>query len=86
MTRADVTARFGEPERTEALTKSDESIWGPVESFWSEVPMGSDIEIWAFRSSRNGRPGQTELYFVDHADAVGGIGFYDEGAVYESRP
>ena len=91
MSRADITARFGEPERTQNLTKSDDSIWGPIEGFWPKVPMGAAVEIWAFQSAMtlespersSEQPGQTELYFVNDSDTVDGIGFHIEGAVYE---
>jgi hypothetical protein len=46
--------------------------------------MGATVEIWAFQSTLDGQPGQTELYFIDDADTVDGIGFHIEGAVYES--
>ena len=83
MTRTEITSRYGEPERTQVLTKSDESIWGPIESFWAEVPMGAKVELWSFQSTNVGQPGETELYFIDDADTVDGIGFHIEGAVYE---
>jgi len=84
MSRAEISLRYGEPARTQVLTKSGDSIWGPIESFWPDVPMGATVEIWAFQSTLDGQPGQTELYFIDDADTVDGIGFHIEGAVYES--
>ena len=93
MSRTDVSARFGKPDRTQVLTKSGNSIWGPIEDFWPKVPMGATVEIWGFYSiltmeSPEGpseQPGQTELYFVNDAHTVDGIGFYFEGAVYEGH-
>jgi hypothetical protein len=93
MSREDVRARFGEPGRTQQLTKSDERIWGPIEDFWARVPVGATVEIWAFPSmmslespeGSSPQPGQTELYFINGSDTVDGIGFYVEGAVYESQ-
>jgi len=93
MSRDDVLARFGEPARTQDLVKSDERIWGPIEDFWPEVPPGATVETWAFPSTMRlespqgatAQPGQTELYFVNGSDTVDGIGFYIEGAVYESQ-
>ena len=85
MSRADITAQFGEPDRTQKLAKSDGSIWGPIEEFWTQVPMGATVELWAFQSAMrsSAQPGQTELYFVNDSDTVDGIGFHFEGAVYE---
>ena len=93
MNRADVSARFGEPDRTQSFTKSRNHIWGPIEEFWSSVPLGATVEIWAFRSiltmespeGSSEQPGQTELYFVSDSHTVDGIGFYIEGAVYEGN-
>ncbi len=84
MSHAEITAQFGEPDRTQNLTKSDENIWGPIESFWPKVPMGATVEIWLFESTpSSGEAGRTELYFVNASDTVDGIGFQIEGAVYE---
>ena len=93
MTRAEISAQFGEPDRTQLFRKSGNAIWGPIEDFWPNVPTGATVEIWAFRSrltmespeGRSEQPGQTELYFVDDSSTVDGIGFYIEGAVYEGR-
>ena len=74
MSRTEISSRYGKPDRTQVLTKSDESIWGPIESFWPEVPMGAKVEMWSFQSTNEGQRGQTELYFVDDADTVDGIG------------
>ncbi len=92
MTRAEVIGRFGEPERKDTLRKTDESIWGAIESFWSEVPMGSEVEIWFYSTpvevadgaESGAAEGTTELYFVDGSDTVSGIGFAPRGAVFES--
>ncbi len=93
MTRADISAQYGEPDRTQTLSKSSDAIWGPSEDFWSKVPPGTTVEIWAFRSrlttesheGRSEQAGQSELYFVNDSPTVDGIGFYIEGAVYEGR-
>ena len=92
MSRAGVIEQFGEPDRKQTLRKTDERIWGAIESFWAEVPTGSEVEIWYY--STRVEPvsddasvfsdGTTELYFVDGADRVRGIGFAPEGAVFES--
>lgn len=90
--RAGVIERFGEPDRKQILRKTDERIWGAIESFWPEVPTGSEVEIWHYSSRVElvgddvsaFSDGTTELYFVDGSDLVRGIGFAPEGAVFES--
>jgi len=92
MTRSEVLHRFGQPQQTQTLTKSGESIWGPIEEYWSQVPMGARVEIWSYDSHMDSmhdggtseQRGQTRLYFVNESDEVTGIGFHVEGgAVYE---
>jgi hypothetical protein len=91
MTRSGILGTFGQPQQTQMLTKTGEPIWGPIEKFWSQVPMGARVEIWSYASHLNskddgGTPeqrGQTQLYFVNDSDEVTGIGFHVEGAVYE---
>ena len=92
MSRAGVIERFGEPDRKQTLRKTDESIWGAIETFWAEVPSGSEVEIWYYSTGVELAGGDgaatpdgiTELYFVDGSDTVGGIGFAPRGAVFES--
>ncbi|NNG16358.1 MAG: hypothetical protein HKM89_07750 [Gemmatimonadales bacterium] len=92
MSRTAVIERFGEPDHKQTLRKTDERIWGAIESFWLEVPTGSEVEIWHYSTriemaggdgSSSGE-GTTELYFVDGSDTVQGIGFAPRGAVFES--
>jgi hypothetical protein len=78
MSRQQVVAAFGEPERRRSLVKSDPSILGPIETFWSSVPSGAEVEIWSYPA----RGGTVELYFVDGSSEVRGTGFAPEGAVY----
>jgi hypothetical protein len=93
MSRQLVRERFGEPLRSQVMHKRDDAIWGPIEDFWSEVPLGATVEIWTYRTSHETvagsdrlEPGTTELYFVDGALEVSGMGFAPEGAVYEAGP
>ncbi|MGI9589910.1 MAG: hypothetical protein ACR2P8_00975 [Myxococcota bacterium] len=87
MTRASVLEQHGEPQRKARLTKRDDRIWGPIEEFWSEVPLGSGVEVWSYRTTNEwgGEPvaGATVLYFVDRSEAVSGLGFAPDGVVYE---
>jgi hypothetical protein len=92
MSRASVIERFGEPDRKQTLRKTDEFIWGAIESFWPEVPTGSEVEIWYYSTRVElagddvsvADDGTTEVYFVDGSDTVQGIGFAPRGAVFES--
>jgi hypothetical protein len=92
MTRSAIRDKFGEPQQTQKLTKTREAIWGPIEDYWSQVPIGATVEIWSYDSrmidkgngSTSEQQGQTELYFVNDSNEVKGIGFHVEGAVYES--
>ena len=92
MSRSDLFSRFGRPDHEQTLYKRAEVIWGPIESFWQQVPQGAKIEIWSYRSTRStdnssdGINGSTELYFVNGSRIVNGIGFAVEGAVYEASP
>ena len=91
MSRAYVLDHFGRSIRRQELVKSVNTIWGPIEEFWSQIPVGAKVEIWAFQTimtlkddgSSYEQPGQTELYFINQSDVVNGVWFYIEGAVYE---
>ena len=92
MSRPTIVDRYGEPERRSELRKQDDRIWGPIEDFWTRVPLGSSVEIWQYRSTaeweaNSGRrtPGTTEIYFVDDSQVISGLGFAPEGVVYESQ-
>jgi hypothetical protein len=79
-TREEVLESFGTPSREQSFFKTGESIWGPIEDFWSQVPLNSTVEVWAYRV----QGGTVELYFVDDSERVQGIGFVPEGAVFEA--
>lgn len=92
VSRSEILNKFGEPQQTQTLKKTSEPIWGPIEDYWSRVPMGASVEIWSYDSrmitrekgSTSEQRGQTELYFINDSNEVNGIGFQLEGAVYES--
>jgi hypothetical protein len=79
--REEVTDSFGPPSRKQSFFKTGEAIWGPIETFWSQVPIGSTVEIWAYRV----QGGTVELYFVDQSARVQGMGFAPIGAVFEAE-
>lgn len=79
-TRAEVLEAFGTPSQEQSFVKTGDAIWGPIEDFWSRVPLESSVEIWAYRVEG----GTVELYFVDGSERVQGTGFAPEGAVFEA--
>ena len=80
-TRAEIVEVFGAPVRKQTIVKKGNAIWGPIEDFWSRVPLDSTVEVWAYRVEG----GAIELYFVDESDQVQGTGFAPEGAVFEGK-
>jgi hypothetical protein len=93
MSRSAVLSRFGPPDRHQTLVKTSGAVWGPIEDFWPEIPLGARVEIWSYRSKaevEGGSPdaidGSTELYFIGDSELVDGIGFAVEGAIYEATP
>lgn len=78
-TRLEILQAFGPPAQEQLLHKSSNPIWGPIEDFWPQVPIGSKVQIWSYEV----QGGRLELYFVDGSSLVQGTGFAPEGAVYE---
>ncbi len=92
MTRTEVRERFGDQLRSREIRKTNEAIWGPIEDFWSQVPMGGTVEIWSYRTihewaegSGNRDTGTTQLYFVDGSPRVSALAFAPDGVVYEAE-
>lgn len=79
-TREAIVQTYGEPAGRQQMTKQDEAVWGPIEDFWYDVPMGSRVEIWTYPAE----DGDVELYFVDDSPTVDGVGFAPEGVIYEA--
>ena len=77
--RSEILTTFGKPAREASYLKSDDSIWGAIEEFWSRVPLGSTVEVWSYPV----RGGTIELYFIDGSNEIQGIGFAPTGAIYE---
>ncbi len=91
MNRQSVGERFGEPLHSHEMRKTGDGVWGPIEDFWPQVPMGSIVEIWSYRTtlewiegSGRRQSGTTEVYFVDGSPEVSGLGFAPDGVVYEA--
>jgi hypothetical protein len=80
--RSELLKQHGAPIRQQTLVKRDNAIWGPIEDFWQQVPVGSSVEIWAYPAEG----GTVELYFVDGSDHVQGTGLAPQGAVFEGGP
>jgi hypothetical protein len=91
MSRSEILAKYGKPQRTQTVSKTGDPIWGPIEDFWPRVPHGATVDIWSYDSVMILRgegveyeqSGRTELYFVNESSQVTGVGFHFEGAVYE---
>ncbi len=78
MTRQELISSFGEPLERQALIKAAQPVFGPIETFWSDLPLGTIVEIWHYSAEG----GTAEVYFTDNAMAVSGVGFAPEGVVY----
>ena len=91
MSQQELTTAFGPPTKIQSITKHDGPIWGPIESIWDEVPLGSQITIWSYQTEAPifgafERTGETQLYFVDSSTVVDEIAFRLLEAVYENSP
>jgi hypothetical protein len=82
MSRGEVVETFGSPARKQSYSKTGGPIWGPIEDFWSNVPAGGHVELWAYPAVG----GMMELYFVDESEHVVGMGFAPDGVVFEAGP
>lgn len=80
-TRQEILESFGEPERKDEYRKTSAEILGPIEDFWSRVPLYSSVEVWVYGVDG----GTIELYFIDDSERVLGTGFVPRGAVFEAR-
>lgn len=78
-TKFEVTKVLGTPDETSRYQKTEEQIWGPEESFWSDIPMGTRLEVWRYKSDG----GSLNLYFLDNESVVSYKAFAPEGVVYE---
>ena len=78
-TRVEILDSFCAPRQEQSFHKTGNAIWGPIEEFWPEVPLGSTVEVWSYSV----QDGSIELYFIDGSSRAQGIGFEPEGAVFE---
>lgn len=85
MNQSNIRSQFGEPVQITTFIKRDEAIWGAIETYWSGLPVGSTVEAWSYESESPMGKGHTELYFLNGASEVSGIGFSPKGVVYESN-
>ena len=81
--KKDVTAIYGEPDRTQEFTIPGEPFFGPQEDLIDLVPPGTMVEEWVYEI------GEEELYiwFTGDDEArekwlVLDLGRYPKGAVY----
>ena len=73
-----LTSRLGKPAERLEWVKQDEGIFGPIETFWADVPLGATVEIWRFPAEG----GMIEAYFVDGSNLVQGTAFAPDDVVY----
>jgi hypothetical protein len=78
--KEEIQLELGSPDEINTYLKASEHIWGPDESFWSEIPMGTTIEVWRYQ----GESGQLNLYFLRDRSSLSYKAFAPTGVVYES--
>jgi hypothetical protein len=78
MPRDQVVAALGRPARTHTWVKSEQPIFGVLESLWAELPAGAKVEIWEFPQSK----GTVSIYFHGNSNAVWHTSFVKKGVVF----
>lgn len=69
---------IGEPRVKTIFVKRNKFVWGPEESFWDDIPMGTRLEVWHYDFS----DGHLSLYFLDAGDHLDYKAFAPNGVVY----
>jgi hypothetical protein len=77
-TRQEIIAVLGAPKDSQVTAKQVEHIFGPAESFWSEIPMGARLVTWSYEF----RDGGLALYFVGGSETLDYLAFAPKGVVY----
>jgi hypothetical protein len=78
MPRDQVLAALGPPARTQTWVKSEQPIFGVLESLWAELPQGAKVEIWEFPQSK----GTISIYFHGASNSVWHTSFVKKGVVF----
>lgn len=78
--KVEIEEAIGSPDEIKIYAKQNEHIWGPEEAFWSEIPKGTTLEVWMYKS----KSGQLNLYFMNNCSNLSYKAFAPEGVVYES--
>jgi hypothetical protein len=78
--KEEIVEVVGTPQKTEVIVKTTEHVWGPEESFWSQIPMNTKLEVWHYKN----KDGQLNLYFQETANSLSFKAFAPSGVVYES--
>lgn len=76
--RQTIIELLGKPLEKKIIVKSNKFIWGPEESFWDKIPMGSRLEVWKYAFS----DGLLNLYFLNEAEQLEYIAFAPKGVIY----
>jgi hypothetical protein len=69
---------IGKPRANTIFVKRHKFIWGPEESFWDDIPMGTRLEVWHYDFS----DGHLSLYFINGGDHLDYKAFAPKGVVY----
>lgn len=72
---------LGPPDEIINSVKRDRYIWGPEESFWDEIPIGAELEVWRYEFSDGG----LNLYFINESEKLDYMAFAPKGVVYETQ-
>jgi hypothetical protein len=78
--KEEIINAIGNPYKIDFIIKTTEHVWGPEESFWSKIPMGTKLEVWRYKN----KDGQLNLYFKDSSNNLSYKAFAPSGVVYES--
>ena len=66
MTRGQVVKKLGQPTTKQVFVKSDQPVWGVIESWLSDLENGDKVEIWNYMRSK----GTFAVYFLAGSDEV----------------
>lgn len=63
MSQEYILSRFGQPLRISTFHKQNESIRGPIESYWATLPLGSAVVLWSLQVPvKAARAGQNSTF------------------------
>ena len=66
MTKEQVVEKLGQPTAKQHFVKSDQPVWGVIESWLADLENGDKVEIWDYKRSK----GTFSVYFLDSSNEV----------------